>query len=68
MTDKDKRIADLEVSIHAPTRGATSVTVFIDIESLVSIHAPTRGATYDGLLPFPELVVSIHAPTRGATA
>ena len=33
------------VSIHAPTRGATSSTLFSGTSSHVSIHAPTRGAT-----------------------
>ena len=35
----------LRVSIHAPTRGATSVNSNAVPFSLVSIHAPTRGAT-----------------------
>ena len=34
-----------EVSIHAPTRGATIGGKFITVIALVSIHAPTRGAT-----------------------
>ena len=38
------------VSIHAPTRGATSMIGQIRNTSIVSIHAPTRGAT----LPFPR--------------
>ena len=33
------------VSIHAPTRGATSIAVYITCPLYVSIHAPTRGAT-----------------------
>ena len=33
------------VSIHAPTRGATSVNGVAGVRILVSIHAPTRGAT-----------------------
>ena len=33
------------VSIHAPTRGATELWVFLIIKPPVSIHAPTRGAT-----------------------
>ena len=57
----------LDVSIHAPTRGATPKDAGGQVFFDVSIHAPTRGATpstgnvvaYDG--------VSIHAPTRGAT-
>ena len=34
------------VSIHAPTRGATSPELQNVIAIIVSIHAPTRGATY----------------------
>ena len=34
-----------QVSIHAPTRGATAHVVFSLVGVPVSIHAPTRGAT-----------------------
>ena len=34
------------VSIHAPTRGATSMEVGTGKRLMVSIHAPTRGATH----------------------
>ena len=34
-----------QLSIHAPTRGATSSLSVISIFSSLSIHAPTRGAT-----------------------
>ena len=33
------------VSIHAPTRGATYLQTLLDLMIKVSIHAPTRGAT-----------------------
>ena len=33
------------VSIHAPTRGATTITTQRAVQRKVSIHAPTRGAT-----------------------
>ena len=36
------------ISIHAPTRGATSFSVFPAARSFISIHAPTRGATVSG--------------------
>ena len=36
---------EMRVSIHAPTRGATSLAYTEHQEGLVSIHAPTRGAT-----------------------
>ena len=56
-----------EISIHAPTRGATELRIAKRIKGGISIHAPTRGATdstykLDGLN-----YISIHAPTRGAT-
>ncbi len=35
----------LQVSIHAPTRGATRSERIICVSGKVSIHAPTRGAT-----------------------
>jgi len=35
------------VSIHAPTRGATSMELDMAKRHEVSIHAPTRGATFD---------------------
>ena len=35
----------VEVSIHAPTRGATYRDLYQDGQDTVSIHAPTRGAT-----------------------
>ena len=38
------------VSIHAPTRGATTLTAASQNRFTVSIHAPTRGATkYSGM-------------------
>ena len=33
------------ISIHAPTRGATSRTSGVLSTIFISIHAPTRGAT-----------------------
>ena len=56
------------VSIHAPTRGATSIMLDLELtEAVVSIHAPTRGATYQTYPEILDNIVSIHAPTRGAT-
>ena len=37
---------DTVISIHAPTRGATTIGCGIISPSLISIHAPTRGATH----------------------
>ena len=56
------------VSIHAPTRGATTEADRSRNRrcNRVSIHAPTRGAT--AIRPSRVVRnVSIHAPTRGAT-
>ena len=55
------------VSIHAPTRGATYVTIEDKDGKQVSIHAPTRGATEMSVTQVASISVSIHAPTRGAT-
>ncbi len=55
------------VSIHAPTRGATSRRGAPARCCRVSIHAPTRGATVRDAVRGGVRGVSIHAPTRGAT-
>ena len=55
------------VSIHAPTRGATYRHLRRQRGDPVSIHAPTRGATLPDIIVITRGVVSIHAPTRGAT-
>ena len=57
----------VSVSIHAPTRGATSCSNTVTLPGFVSIHAPTRGATLCALSSAWQQSVSIHAPTRGAT-
>ena len=41
-----RSLAD-NVSIHAPTRGATYIVSLYNLNLYVSIHAPTRGATAD---------------------
>ena len=57
----------MNVSIHAPARGAT-LAIFADsVVRLVSIHAPARGATNEYKNREGMLIVSIHAPARGAT-
>ncbi len=56
------------ISIHAPTRGATGTPVTGVKGAKISIHAPTRGATHSNTASHTEDVISIHAPTRGATA
>ena len=55
------------VSIHAPTRGATTHRSRSAACDAVSIHAPTRGATVGSRGHRKAVGVSIHAPTRGAT-
>ena len=48
-TGCDRRVVQIallaQVSIHAPTRGATFVRIEVHLAVRVSIHAPTRGAT-----------------------
>ena len=58
----------MQVSIHAPARGATGIIKREWWQLWVSIHAPARGAT--PLVPglSANIRVSIHAPARGATA
>ena len=57
----------VEVSIHAPLRGATGAFFVHACPPFVSIHAPLRGATRRlQYIPNPRQV-SIHAPLRGAT-
>ena len=61
-------IPDGTVSIHAPTKGATTVSDVNDGQDGVSIHAPTKGATLRKIEAFAlGIPVSIHAPTKGAT-
>ena len=55
------------ISIHAPTWGATRALVAQQRQHPISIHAPTWGATCLILSPFILLGISIHAPTWGAT-
>ena len=43
-TGKDIQI-DGQISIHAPTRGATEDELNFEFDMEISIHAPTRGAT-----------------------
>ena len=62
-----ERSVHLDVSIHAPARGATREHVRQIHRHEVSIHAPARGATAGGRGQVFGLHVSIHAPARGAT-
>ena len=58
----------MNISIHAPTRGATPCWQHNYQHTLISIHAPTRGATSNPAVCLSRLLISIHAPTRGATS
>ena len=57
----------MDISIHAPARGATPAETPVQTRRNISIHAPARGATkaLDALLEMET--ISIHAPARGAT-
>ena len=61
------RLIDADVSIHAPTKGATTTETAEEPVTTVSIHAPTKGATIGKTPYYTGLAVSIHAPTKGAT-
>ena len=56
------------ISIHAPTKGATSSAHQCVTVLAISIHAPTKGATTVRIYDFFDIDISIHAPTKGATA
>ena len=55
------------ISIHAPTNGATSTFRQVYLAVQISIHAPTNGATFTGYITCRKNEISIHAPTNGAT-
>ena len=64
----DSTVNFCNISIHAPTRGATRECGRLMGVSDISIHAPTRGATIGAKFEHYRVVISIHAPTRGATS
>ena len=68
---RDKTPLDIwhlgQVSIHAPTGGATGRRTTTAVTAGVSIHAPTGGATMGAVKISASFTVSIHAPTGGAT-
>ena len=56
------------VSIHAPAKGATPMSLQLTSGSGVSIHAPAKGATFFSTFALGiPISVSIHAPAKGAT-
>ena len=56
-----------QISIHAPTWGATLSAQFRSGGQGISIHAPTWGATQIEKHVLADDNISIHAPTWGAT-
>ena len=56
-----------DISIHAPTGGATALALNSWASINISIHAPTGGATDKPDTNADIIVISIHAPTGGAT-
>ena len=63
----DIRIKNIDISIHAPTGGATCHILRAFIKRTISIHAPTGGATMSAKADLIAYGISIHAPTGGAT-
>ena len=57
----------IDVSIHTPTQGVTSVYRGGDFCNNVSIHTPTQGVTSPIWGDGSQLLVSIHTPTQGVT-
>ena len=66
-SEQNVTITECKISIHAPTRGATTKDTDKALRHTISIHAPTRGATYKRKKHLDKGKISIHAPTRGAT-
>ena len=65
-----KQIAQLmylQISIHAPAKGATVNLSSRQVFSVISIHAPAKGATVSYLESDTYHNISIHAPAKGAT-
>ena len=56
------------ISIHAPAKGATSLSSSFSSSLSISIHAPAKGATSPLFKRFITITISIHAPAKGATS
>jgi len=56
-----------DISIHAPSRGATLRSSASFRTVVISIHAPSRGATCGHAHQTRSRLISIHAPAWGAT-
>ena len=57
----------MEISIHAPRKGATPHVGSPHAKSRISIHAPRKGATFRCVRHLRLPRISIHAPRKGAT-
>ncbi len=61
-------LSPLQISIHAPAKGATLQIDKTLIKGEISIHAPAKGATYQTTTSsLMRGQISIHAPAKGAT-
>ena len=66
---KDLGLLVVDISIHAPVKGATLYCSFLMILGrVISIHAPVKGATRGAPIHLVVPVISIHAPVKGATS
>ena len=57
----------IEISIHAPAKGATPAAPASHHNNTISIHAPAKGATFKPSKHVINPGISIHAPAKGAT-
>ena len=57
----------VDISIHAPVKGATPFGGAFDLRAVISIHAPVKGATLGAYRLPGDVTISIHAPVKGAT-
>ena len=58
----------INVSIHAPTWGATQTDAAVGVEHVFQSTHPHGVRQFNGAAPAVPIIVSIHAPTWGATA
>ena len=62
-----RKFHNIQISIHAPVKGATEHIAVEHVCTVISIHAPVKGATCAGGKPRAGFGISIHAPAKGAT-
>ena len=62
------RLDGLDISIHAPAKGATRQVCTLRHQFDISIHAPAKGATLYFCICVLLIQISIHAPAKGATS